>query len=126
MAKMFGVEGNISTHVSARRRTPNPMKYIGTLVNFNSRLRKETNLVLNTSSNLCIISIHVSARRRTLAHAYWLYKANISIHVSTRRRTPESILHVNFFTISIHVSARRRTIVNHHADYRGILQLTSP
>ena len=57
----------ISTRVSARE-TNNIYKYIkGWKCNFNSRLRKETNYHAGyISRNVDHISIHVSARRRTL------------------------------------------------------------
>ena len=98
---------------------------------FNSRLRKETNLKEIVDSGFSIISIHVSARRRTpkkttescsclfqFTSPYGDEPVNskkdtiriqISIHVFVVRRTQQSYHFPAYAKISIHVSARRRT-----------------
>ena len=80
----------ISTRVSARRRTLFRIRKIYTWGNFNSHLRKETNLKEIVDSGFSIISIHVSLRRRTGWAIRPSGNVTISIHVSLRRRTLHS------------------------------------
>ena len=68
----------ISTHVSVRRRTLPP---------FNSRLRKETNVVIQLCNVAVFISTHVSVRRRTHFKQLTKLVNNISTRVSVRKRT---------------------------------------
>ena len=99
----------ISTHVSARERTPSFKYSLNALSvlqltspqgdehkiplspqvdrNFNSRLRKETNMILHSPKFVKTISTHVSIRRRTAIQHLFPAPENISTHVSVRRRT---------------------------------------
>ena len=132
---IFVVNGitNISTHVSARRRTlfchylpqfaifqltspqgdePNYHDLMIIQDHFNSRLRKETNLNhILRSISVFQISIHVFVVRRTQQSYHFPAYAKISIHVSLRRRTFLQHFTYSYFHISTHVSARRRTSI---------------
>ena len=94
---------------------------------FNSRLRKETNYHAEyISRNVDHISIHVSARRRTIQEYCRRIWGVISIHVSLRRRTPLNALSSYSCFISTHVSLRRRTHKLTLIIILFIFQLTSP
>ena len=77
-------------------------------VNFNSRLRKETNNFVGLFYALFHISTHVSVRRRTYLAPQQLADYFASLLIST------------------HVSARRRTGNYTIEDLTGVFQFTSP
>ena len=93
---------------------------------FNSRLRKETNLPEDSTVSCNPISIHVSARRRTLRMNGSDHGCPISTHVSARRRTNCRSSRRATCSISTHVSVRRRTRIYSCRNNIHTFQLTSP
>ena len=79
-------------------------------VNFNSRLRKETNNFVGLFYALFHISTHVSVRKRTILYIlFFLYFFYFNSRL--RKETNWKLYNWRFdWSISIHVSARRRTL----------------
>ena len=116
---------------------------------FNSRLRKETNVVIQLCNVAVFISTHVSARRRTLqgfadrslptyfnsrlrketnigTEKNWLFDSHFN---SRLRKETNQTHHVPFpkqNKISTHVSVRRRTFKQSRFALPSAFQLTSP
>ena len=78
----------ISIHVSARRRTGTKQEGLHPVIDFNSRLREETNRCCNNHQRIpsyfnSRLRKETNHNRRLLLNGY----SGISIHVSARRRT---------------------------------------
>ena len=111
---------------SRLRKETNLGSYIITfyLTYFNSRLRKETNGIVRIICGNDAISTHVSARRRTLRPVHPWDRMNISIHVSVGRRTARSILAL-YRPVNFNSRLRRETNAVHAVQLRLALLIST-